>query len=262
MLNSFLAYLQANNVRAWHEVTTQHIRQWIAFKSTAIKPRTLFSYKQEVKLFFRWMYRNEYLLVNPWDDTLDGIQPAYTMRYVPRQAELLNILDEVGKSGKFKIRNRAILELVYSSGIRRCELHKLNINDMRHEWIKVRGKGDHERLVPLGAKARHWIRVYIGTERLGMLHKKDPYEQALFISRHGKRLGIESFNIILKKGGVKKCTLHSLRHACATHMLENGADIRVLQKLLGHRKLSTTQLYTKVNDTGLKMVLENFHPRG
>lgn len=263
MLSSLVEYLQRHHVKQWHEVTTEHLRSWIIFKGKSVKPRTNYSYKQEAKYFFEWMYSNEYLFVNPWNETLEGLKPEYVMRRVPTKKETITLLEKVSESVNNAKRDRAILELVYSSGLRRCEVYKLNVSDVRDEWIKVRGKGDRERFVPLGKQAQNWIKKYLCTERIHVLSNKNHNEEALFLSRYGRRLGIDTYNHILRKSGLNKVsTMHGLRHACATHMLENGASIRVLQKLLGHRKLSSTEIYTKVDRSHLNLILPVYHPRG
>ena len=263
MIGDFIRWLENHTVNQWYEVTVHHIRQWLSEKSSSVKARTLFNYKQEVKSFLSWMYRNEYLLINPWDTALESKQPSYNTRYVPtvKQAEM--VLDTVGTYGMHPARNRAVLELAYGCGLRRYEIWQLNVADIRDTWLRVRGKGDRERLVPLGKQAKKWILYYTATERNHYVQFKNTYEPALFLSRYGTRLGLDSYCYILRKDNLNRiCTLHGLRHACATHMLANGANIRILQKLLGHRKLSSTQIYTKVDTTNLKELLQKYHPRG
>jgi site-specific recombinase XerD len=161
-------------------------------------------------------------------------------------------------------RNRAILELCYGSGLRRGELHGLNMADVHDSWLRVIGKGNRERMVPLGSKAKMWLNVYIRKERTLLTGKNNPLEEALFLNRFGNRLGLQMYSYIVtyKRPKDAKWTLHSFRHACATHMLENGASIRVIQKMLGHKKLSSTQVYTRVEVSSLKEVLKKYHPRG
>ena len=164
----------------------------------------------------------------------------------------------------FSDRNRAILELCYGSGLRRGELFKLNARDIKGDWLSVIGKGNRERLIPLRSKAKAWLKIYMQGERTQLINKFNPYEEALFLNLYGNRLGLQSYTYIVTYGRPKdkKWTLHSFRHACATHMLENGANIRVLQKLLGLKKLSSIQVYTRVEVSSLKEVLKKFHPRG
>ena len=263
MVGDFVYWLENHLVTHWYDVTANHIRQWLAEKSSTVKARTLFNYKREVKNFLAWMCRNDYLLVNPWDSTLNSKQPPYNTRYVPTVKQAETVLDTVGTYGMHPARNRAVLELVYGCGLRRREIWQLNVADIRDTWLRIKGKGDRERLVPLGKQAKKWILYYTATERNHYVQFKNTYEPALFLTRYGTRLGLDSYGYILRKDNLNRiCTLHGLRHACATHMLANGANIRVLQKLLGHRKLSSTQIYTKVDTSNLKELLQKYHPRG
>lgn len=266
MLGDFLRWLEEQTghpVHHWYDVTVLNVHHWLAQKSGTVKARTLYNYKQEVKNFFGWLYRNGYLLVNPWDTTLDSKQPPYVTRRIPTVNQTEAILETAGASDMHAARNRAVLEIAYGCGLRRKELWKLNVNDIRDTWLKVKGKGGRERVVPLGEQARKWILFYIAKERNYYLQFNNVYEPALFITRYGTRLGLGSYWYILCKDNLNRTTtLHGLRHACATHMLTNGANIRVLQKLLGHRKLSSTQIYTKVDSSNLKELLKKYHPRG
>ena len=127
--------------------------------------------------------------------------------------------------------------------------------------LRVRGKGSRDRLVPVGRHARRWLQRYIDGERAAALEDAPP-EAALFVGIEGKRLQPTGYSQILKKGKLNRTTtLHGLRHACATHMLRNGASIRVLQKLLGHCQLSSTQIYTKVDGNDLRNLIDQYHPR-
>lgn len=247
----------------WYEVSADHIARWVAMKSRTVQIRTLFFYRDEVRQFFRWLYDAEYLLVNPWDESLESKRPPYKMRRAPSVAQAETILQKVVEQRHNALRDRAILEIVYGCGLRRREVAQLNISDMREEWLKVRGKGDRERLVPLGAQARQWITLYMKEDRSEIVLQKNIYEEALFLTREGTRLGVASYGYILSKHNLSKVTtLHGFRHACATHMLRNGANIRLLQKLLGHKKLSSTELYTKVDTRSMKRALSLYHPRG
>jgi len=259
-LKQLLQWLKKNNVTQWYEVTAEHLQKWVAEKAAKVAPMTLYDYKQEVAKFLTWLYREGYLLVNPWPKELDGKRPAYRMRKVPNVEQANKVLAVVD-GGRNHRRNTAILEVAYGCGLRRQELQRLNISDVRDEWLRILGKGEKERLVPLGKQARRAVLSYMATERAYYL--KNPHEQALFLSCYGRRLGVDSFGYILKREKLNKITtLHGLRHACATHMLRNGANIRTLQKLLGHSKLSSTQIYTELDTTDIAKMLNWYHPRG
>jgi integrase/recombinase XerD len=261
-LGDFMRYAKECDLAHWYEVTTGHINQWLAMKSRTVTPWTLHSYSRVLFRFFGWMYRNEFLLVNPWDSTLDRKTPPYNPRRVPFEAQASAVIDAIAQRQLNSVRNRAILEIAYGSGLRRCELARLSLGDVQGDMLRVRGKGNRDRLVPLGRHARRWVQRYLDGERATALKDSLP-EAAVFVSNQGTRLRPTGYSQILKKGKLNHLTtLHGLRHACATHMLRNGASIRVLQKLLGHRLLSSTQIYTKVDGSDLRDLIDQHHPRG
>jgi len=174
---------------------------------------------------------------------------------------LLSLPDTETLIGK---RNRAILELLYSSGIRRKELGQLDIYDVdikRRQMFIREGKGGRDRMVPIGEHAAIWLKKYIDIVRIRYL--KDVREKALFLTVRGQRISLYSvFDVLQRyyknpKVGIK-ISPHKLRHACAVEMLRNGADIRIIQELLGHRRLTTTQIYTQVSPEDLKVMHERY----
>lgn len=150
-------------------------------------------------------------------------------------------------------RNRFIIELAYGSGLRRSEMVKLNINDidLEERTIYIKGKGGKNRIVPITEKAVTCMREYLA--------KRKCWTGPLLVSNHGRRLSKEDLYRIIKNSTNLK--LHQLRHACAGHMLRNGCSTRVIQELLGHKKLSTTQIYTQISKDHLKEVINTKHPR-
>jgi integrase/recombinase XerD len=173
-----------------------------------------------------------------------------------------------GPSGNdaFAQRDKAMLELLYATGMRVSELVDLNVSDAHLEmgFIMCRGKGNKERIIPLGKMAKNSVEKYLATGRHELGRGKRP--DALFLNHHGNRLSRQGFWKILKqlarKANIQKeLTPHTLRHSFATHLLENGADLRAVQEMLGHADISTTQIYTHVTKTRLKDVYSAFHPR-
>uniref|UniRef100_UPI0032B25DBA tyrosine-type recombinase/integrase n=1 Tax=uncultured Polaribacter sp. TaxID=174711 RepID=UPI0032B25DBA len=164
-------------------------------------------------------------------------------------------------------RNRTILETMYSCGLRVSELITLKISDLFFEegFIRVLGKGNKERYVPIHKEAERYILIYKKTIRIHIQPKKG-FEDTLFLNRRGKGLTRQMIFIILKDLALKidlkkKISPHTLRHSFATHLLQNGADLRAIQQMLGHESITTTEIYVHVDKTYLKEVVETFHPR-
>jgi site-specific recombinase XerD len=173
----------------------------------------------------------------------------------PRPAEVDELLAAAGAAeGTLALRNRALLELVYSAGLRSAEAVGLDLGDVDFEQELVhvrRGKGAKERVVPLGEEAGYWTARYLRETRPGLARGA---ENALFLSSRGRRLDTSTLRRLLRNP-------HRLRHAFATHLLEGGADLRVIQELLGHASLSTTQIYSHVDAKRLRRVYDRAHPR-
>ena len=172
---------------------------------------------------------------------------------VPRQDEVEGVLERAEGDSALELRNRALLELVYSAGLRSREAIDLDLGDVDfdQELVRVRGKGGKERAVPLGEEAAHWVGRYLHDAR-GQLARGA--EDALFLSVRGRRLDTSTLRRLLPHP-------HRLRHAFATHLLEGGADLRTIQELLGHSSLSTTQAYSHVDGKRLRKVYDSSHPR-
>jgi integrase/recombinase XerD len=163
-------------------------------------------------------------------------------------------------------RDRALLEFGYATGVRATEAISVDLADLDVDpgLLRVRGKGDVERWVPIGRIALRAVTGWIRHGRTAFV--KDPRETALFVNRRGRRLSRMGFWLVIKRhadnaGLPRRVSPHTLRHSFATHLLEGGADLRVVQELLGHADLSTTQVYTKVDTTYLSEVHRSYHPR-
>lgn len=177
---------------------------------------------------------------------------------------LLNAVPAGDGASQINIRDRALLEMLYSTGARITELLDLDVDDLDREqhMLLVRGKGGKERIVPLGRPALQAVERYLVRARPSLNKKGSP---ALFLNNRGARLGRQSgFKIVAQAAdaaGLQHVSPHSLRHSFATHLLEGGADIRVVQELLGHASVATTQIYTKVSPEHLREIWASSHPR-
>ena len=164
-------------------------------------------------------------------------------------------------------RNKAIVETLYGSGLRVSELINLNLSNLffKEDIIKVIGKGNKQRLVPMGEYAKKQIQIYVDCFRSkNKIHPS--YEDVLFLNQNGKRLTRAMIFTLIKKYSLeakilKKVSPHTLRHSFATHLLENGADLRTIQVMMGHESITTTEIYTHMDTKYLKSVMKNFHPR-
>jgi integrase/recombinase XerC len=186
-------------------------------------------------------------------DAVAGPRRPRRLPDAPKAAEIDGILEALAGDGTLALRNRALVELVYSAGLRSREAVDLNLADVEfdQELVHVRGKGGKERTVPLGEEAAHWLARYVRESRPELARGA---QDALFLSVRGRRLDTSVLRRIVPHP-------HRLRHAFATHLLEGGADLRVIQELLGHSSLSTTQVYSHVDGRRLRKVYDRSHPR-
>ena len=216
--------------------------------------------------FFSWLCKQHILEANPASE----IELPRPEKRLPVEAlsvaEVEAVLSQPNIADPLGIRDRAILELFYSTGIRRAELVRLEVSNLNREkrLLHIRqGKGHKDRVVPVGARALRWLEKYLDDVRPLLMVKLD--EQALFLSGYGESfnpdvLGRKVVEYIEKSEVGRKGGAHLLRHTCATHLLEGGADIRYIQQLLGHSKLETTAIYTEVSIIQLQAVHARCHP--
>ncbi len=214
-----------------------------------------------LRSFFRFLHREGHIGSNPARLVPNPKQPRRLPRFLSVE-EIVSVVEEPEGIGFRKARDRAILELLYSSGLRVSEMAGITMDDLnlREGLIKVRGKRKKERIVPVGEKAVEALKVYL-VERALMKQQT----QALFLSRKGTALTDRSIRRIVVKysreAGIDgKVGPHTLRHSFATHLLQSGADLRIIQELLGHGSLSSTQVYTHLDITHLMDVYDNSHP--
>ncbi len=261
------AYLQEEHVTAWSEVTAEQIRRWLAALTEAeIAPASIVRRLAECHTFFRYLVREGVIDDSPADRVLAPKAPRHLPRYLTVQ-QVTQLLEAADDSSPGGLRNRAILELTYGAGLRVGEVHQLDVDDLHlsQRDVLVHGKGRKERIAVFGKPAAGALRVYLEQGR-PVLVAMGQNAQALFLNKSGGRLSVVSLTSIVRQtaklaGLTMRVTPHMLRHSFATHLLEGGADLRVIQELLGHENLGTTQIYTHVSPQHLRSVYNRCHPR-
>lgn len=265
-LRKFAAY--AGKGFDWKRVDHLHVRGFLSelLNDGLSKPsaaRALAS----LRSFYRWMAREGWVEQNPAALVSTPKLPKKLPR-VPTMEEVNGLLDaKLPENASFPARDRVIFELLYGCGLRNSELVGIQLDDIgwSNEVIRVRGKGKKERLVPLGDTAAEAVRAYV-PERNHVLAEKMRSTQSLLINLRGGALTTRSVGRIVKtiavaRGLSSDVHPHTLRHAFGTHMLEEGADLRAIQELLGHERLSTTQRYTQLTSGHVTRVYDETHPK-
>ncbi len=244
----------------------ESIADYLDFRAGQTSNRTAVRSLSTLKRFYKYMISESLI---DYDPCANIVAPAIA-RSLPKpisQEAVVRLINAPDVSSRFGLRDRAMIETLYATGMRVSELTGLAVSqiDFTVGVCRVIGKGDKERLVPLGDNANDWIARYLNESRADILgDRQDP---ALFLSSRGRAMSRQGFWQNLKRYAVS-CGLtgsispHTLRHAFATHLLDNGADLRSVQMFLGHSSLSTTQIYTLVITTRLKNIHQQHHPRG
>ena len=247
-------------------ITKQNIMDFLTGQleegaATSTLARTLSS----IKTFVKFLLLEEKIELNPVSD----LETPRVKRSLPRVltvAEVDRLMEQPDVLKHLGLRDRAMLELMYGTGIRVSEMLSLQKEDinMRVGFLRCMGKGMKERIVPVNQTAIDWVRRYVVRSRNYLV--KNPMEKTLFLNVRGNKMSRQGYFKILRgyadKAGIKKeVTPHTLRHSFATHMLENGADLRAVQELLGHSDISTTQIYTHLTQSRLREVYQQYFPR-
>ena len=267
-LKSYIKYFRnVEQLKSFNEVERIHIVHFLGhLKEQGKSSRTLARHVASIRAFHQFLLRER---VSDHDPSVHIETPKLerTLPKVLNLEEVETLLDSPNLKDHYGIRDKAMLELLYATGIRVSELIGLQTGDVHLTmgFVRCIGKGNKERIIPIGKTALAALENYVNNGRSYFISKKNQ-DNALFLNHHGKQLTRQGFWKILKKlaqgaGIEKELTPHTLRHSFATHLLENGADIRAVQEMLGHSDISTTQIYTHVTKTRLKDVYSKFHPR-
>ncbi|MDO9533813.1 MAG: site-specific tyrosine recombinase XerD [Bacillota bacterium] len=265
-LKKYLLFLQQQNIKDFSSTSRTLISQYLLQeRNKGLSPSTLSRNLASIRSFYQFLLMEHIIQENPAIE----LESPKTEKKLPRVLSFqdMEILLEQPKTKEtIGMRDKAMLELSYATGIRVSELVHLNINNLNIKmgFVRCEGKGNKERMIPLGTFAIRSLQDYLLNGRSRLVKQME--EKALFINQHGKRLTRQGFWKILKKYALKagissEITPHTLRHSFATHLLENGADLRSVQEMLGHADISTTQIYTQVTRQKIKEVYNQTHPR-
>lgn len=267
-LKRYLSHLKTvQAIKGIDEVQRTHILQFIGeLKNEGKSSKTIARHIASIRSFHQFLLRDKAVSHDP----TVHIETPKLERNLPKvlsMEEVETLLETPKGSGHFGLRDKAMLEILYATGIRVSELIGLNLDDLHLNmgFLRCIGKGNKERIIPVGRTATEALERYLEAGRPKFPRQKSR-EDALFLNHQGNRLTRQGFWKILKKLAFdanieKDLTPHTLRHSFATHLLENGADLRAVQEMLGHSDISTTQIYTHVTKVRLRDVYSKFHPR-
>ena len=267
-LTRYIDFLEEEkDINNLEEISPKHIRGFIRVLNDAhLAPASITRSFSSIRSYHSFLSGENLVQQNP-SQLLDAPKPSRKLPVVLAVEEVNRILGVIDTAKPLGRRDLAILEVLYSAGVRVSELCDLRMIDLvlDSDMIRVTGKGNKERFVPIGPRAQECINNYLKFDR-PTLSKKDKNLGKIFLSRNGRPLTRMTVNIILKKwaqvsGLKKKVSPHTFRHSFATHLLEGGADLRVVQEMLGHVDISTTQIYYDMDREHLKEVHRSFHPR-
>ena len=266
-VTNFNAWLMQYRNKSLSQVSKSDLLDYFAVRiQEKSKPRSIARSLSSLKKFFRSMLMSGEIAVDPSSQIVSPKIPRYlpdtlTEKEVEGLLEAPKITDPIG------FRDKAMLELIYATGLRVTELVSLQLTQLSlaDGVLRVMGKGSRERLVPIGEEALSYLVEYLGNWRTKILSGK--LSDALFVTKRGTDMSRQGFWMLVKRyaigAGIKKSiSPHTLRHAFATHLINNGADLRVVQMLLGHADITTTQIYTHVARERLKSLHAKHHPRG
>ena len=256
-----------NNIKQLDSITTDDLSEYLSKrKKEGLAASSIRQNVVSLKIFFRFLCNHEILS----EDIAEGLFSPKPEQLLPKtinQKDVIQLLESIETSDPLGMRDRALIELLYSSGLRLGEIMEALLENLYLDegHIRVTGKGNKTRIVPIGKKALEAINNYLEKGRKKLVNSKSTSH--IFLSIRGKKLSPSRIWQIVKERS-KRANInspihpHQLRHSFATHLLSGGADLRIIQELLGHADISTTQTYTHVDEKGLKKVHKKFHPRG
>ena len=266
-LKQYLGYIIDDlEIKSLYNISSDNIRDYIRnLNNQGLAPKSIARIISSIRSYHNFLSSEQIIKENPALN-LDTPKIPKKLPLVLSEKEISDIIKAIDDAYQFAKRDKAIIEMLYSCGIRVSELCDLETSNLiiDDDLIRVMGKGSKERLLPIGGRAKRLLNDYLIHSRHKLIKKTS--SSFVFVSRNGKRLTRAMINNILKKwslnSGIKKpISPHTLRHSFATHLLEGGADLRFVQALLGHSDITTTQIYTHLDKHHIKQVYKSHHPR-
>ena len=265
-LDQFTEFLRRRGVEhldgAQRPLITEYLLQR---RKAGLSARSLSRHLAAIRMFCRFLTREKLMAVDP-TQTIDSPKLWRTLPHMLDYEEVNRLLAAPDTRTKFGVRDKAMLEFMYATGLRVSEVAHIKLSDINFEagFLRSLGKGSKERIVPIGKPAIEWTQRYLREAR-GSFGRADNVGE-VFLSTRGRALSRKTIWVLIKKyarraGITKNITPHTLRHSFASHLLDNGGDLRVIQEMLGHADISTTQIYTHVDQQRLKETHYRFHPR-
>jgi integrase/recombinase XerD len=265
-LRQFLGWLDQKGATSLNQVSRKQILDHLmAMKARGMSTNSISRHLVSIKVFFRFL-QHEGLLDRNVTDTMDSPKLWKILPDTLSEKEVDRLLRAPDMRKPLGVRDRAILEIFYASGLRVSELSNLRLSDLHIDdgYIRVIGKGKKERVIPVAQDSANILKCYL--DEIRPMLSENPRLQNVFVSNRETPLCRQRLWQIIKKytkaaGIMKNVTPHTLRHSFASHLLQNGAPLRVIQEMLGHADIATTQIYTHVNPERLKSIHQKFHPR-
>lgn len=264
-LGQVMAFVAQSAVASWRDVAAPNLKAYLHAVRPTTHPRTRARRLSAVRTFFRWLVKEGLAERDIGPELVNPKLPKPLPRSLTVD-EVFGILDRPSPGEPLVLRDLAMLELLYASGLRAAELVSLNLEhlNLKTQSVRAQGKGNKERIVPFGRKAAAALERYLAV-RGSLIKEGGPTPMAVFLNRRGNRLSARGLRRRLHRRVrevevARRVTPHMMRHSFATHLLDGGADLRTIQELLGHQSLSTTQRYTAVSVGHLREVYERAHP--
>lgn len=266
-LSKFLEFLEIQQIKDLHHVTKSMVQVFLNEKQQqVVSTRTVAQLITSLRSFFKYLAQENYIVDNPLAQLKLPKMPKQLPKYLTLDEVDRLLLLNIDLPEHYKLRTRVLLELLYSCGMRISELISLKNEHIHAQMglVQVIGKGDKERMIPINTYALELIELYLQTARPKILKQRQC--EYLLLNHHGKQLTRQgAWKLIqqaAKQTGIEKpVSPHMLRHSFATHLIENGADLRIVQELLGHSDISTTQIYTHVSKKHIQKAYKKYHPR-